>query len=260
MKTLGADVLEIGAGTGGAKQTLLEAFGCRGDALGSFFGCFTFTDVSAGFCETASQKLAPWTSMMDFVKLNIELDPVEQSFAANSNDLIVASMVLHATESLHKIMPHVRKLLKPGGKVLSVKTTKDRLDVQLILGTLPGWLLSQEPFRKHSPSASLKIWEDVSRATGFTGVDFHVDDCERTDFQSSSIILTTVITNPCLSLAHFHRLHNPTSAFMDNTTRRGHRIPDNYHTYREAIRWNNLGRGQSLDLYGRDECPFCRWN
>ena len=196
VKNPGADVLEIGAGTGGATQIVLEAFGCRGDGSGSLLGHYTFTDVSAGSLEAASQKLAPWTSMMDFAKLNIELDPVEQSFAVNSYDLIVASMVLHATESLHKTMSHVRKLLKPGGKVLLVETTKDRLDMQLIFGTLPGWWLSQEPFRKHSPNASLKNWEDVLRATGFTGVEFHVDDCEQTEFQSSSIILTTATTTP----------------------------------------------------------------
>ena len=196
VKNPGANVLEIGAGTGGATQTVLEAFGSRGDGSGSLLGHYTFTDASAGFFEAASRKLAAWKSMVDFTKLDIELDPVEQSFAAGSYDLIVASMVLHATKSLHKTMSHVRKLLKPGGKLLLVETTQDRLDMQLIFGTLPGWWLSQEPFRKHSPNASLKVWEDVLRATGFTGVDFDVGDCEQAEFQSCSVILTTATTTP----------------------------------------------------------------
>ncbi|KAM0795832.1 S-adenosyl-L-methionine-dependent methyltransferase [Usnea florida] len=137
VKNPGANVLEIGAGTGGATQTVLEAFSCKGDGSGSLLGRYTFTDVSAGSFEAASQKLAPWTSMMDFAKLNIEFDPVKQFFAANSYDLIIASMALHETASLHKTMSHICKLLKPGGKVLLVENTKDRLDMQLIFGTLP---------------------------------------------------------------------------------------------------------------------------
>lgn len=196
VKNPGANVLEIGAGTGGATQTVLEAFGSKGDGSGSLLGRYTFTDASAGFFEAASQKLAPWKSIVDFTKLDIELDPVRQSFVACSYDLIVASMVLHATKSLHKTLSHVRKLLKPGGKLLLVETTQDRLDTQLIFGTLPGWWLSEEPFRKHSPNASLKVWEDTLKATGFTGVDFDVGDCEHAEFQSCSVILTTATTTP----------------------------------------------------------------
>ena len=196
VKNPGADVLEIGAGTGGATRSVFEAFGCRGDGSGSLLGRYTFTDSSSSSLETASQKLSPWTSMMEFAKLNIESDPVEQSFAANSYDLIVASMVLHATKSLHKTLSHIRKLLKPGGKVLLVDITKDRLDIQLIFGTLPGWWLGQEPLRKPGPNASLKNWEEVLRETGFTGVDFHLDDCEQAELQSSSIILTTATRTP----------------------------------------------------------------
>lgn len=49
VKNPGAKVLEIGAGTGGATQTVLEGFEARGDGAGSLLGHYTFTDVSAGF-------------------------------------------------------------------------------------------------------------------------------------------------------------------------------------------------------------------
>ena len=201
VKNPGANVLEIGAGTGGATQTVLEAFGSRGDGSGSLLGNYTFTDASPGFFEAAGRKLAAWKNMVDFAKLDIDLDPVSQSFTAGSYDLIVASMVLHATKNLQKTMSHVRKLLKPGGKLLLIETTQDRLDMQLIFGTLPGWWLSEEPFRKHSPNASLKVWQDVLEATGFTGVDFDIGDCEQAKLQCSSVILTSATTNPfCPSL------------------------------------------------------------
>ncbi|KAI1502213.1 hypothetical protein F5X99DRAFT_427602 [Biscogniauxia marginata] len=196
IKNPGANVLEIGAGTGGATQTVLEAFGSRGDDSGSLLGHYTFTDVSAGFFEAAKQKLAAWEGMVNFTKLDIESDPAEQSIELGSYDLIVASMVLHATKSLHKTMSHVRKLLKPGGRLVLIEATQDRLDTQIIFGTLPGWWLSEEPFRKHSPNVSLKVWDEVLKDTGFSGVDFDIGDCEESQFQSCSVILSSATATP----------------------------------------------------------------
>ena len=196
VKIPGANVLEIGAGTGGATQTVFEAFGSRGDGSGSLLGHYTFTDASADSFEAAGQKLAAWKGLVDFSKLDIEHDPVEQSFEEGKYDLIVASMVLHATKNLRKTMAHVRKLLEPGGKLLLLETTQDRVDTQMILSTLPAWWLSEEPFRKHSPNVPLKVWDEVLRATGFTGADFDIGDCENSEFQSCSLILSTAAATP----------------------------------------------------------------
>lgn len=195
-KNPGAKVLEIGARTGGATQTVLQAFASRGDGFGTLLGHYTFTDASVNLVQAAGEKLTLWKDMVDYVKLDIESDPVEQSFTAGSFDLIVASMALNATKSSHKALSHVRKLLKPGGKLLLVETTQDRLDTQLIFGTLPDWWLSEEPYRKDSPHMSLNVWAEVLSATGFTGVDFHIGDCEQAEFQSCSLILTTAATAP----------------------------------------------------------------
>jgi hypothetical protein len=43
-------------------------------------------------------------------------------------------------------MSHVRRLLKPGGKLIMMETTQDSFDAQLIFGTLPGWWLSELAF------------------------------------------------------------------------------------------------------------------
>lgn len=185
----GAKVLEIGAGTGGATKIVLEAFSAGGS--GSALGHYTFTDVSSGFFEAAKKKLHQWTSLMDFKKLDIEADPLTQSFEAGQYDIIVASMVLHATKSLNRTMSHVRKLLRPGGKVVLVECTQDSLDSQLIFGTVPGWWLSEEPDRNMSPNAPLATWVSVLKDTGYTGVDFEIGDCDDPSLQSTSIIIST---------------------------------------------------------------------
>lgn len=128
---------------------------------------------------------------MDFKKLDIEDDPTSQSFTAGSYDLIVASMVLHATRNLKRTMAHVHKLLKPGGKLLLLENTTDQIDLHLIFGTLPGWWLSEEPNRKMPPNTDLQTWDEVLKATGFTGVNFEIGDCEDPEFQTQSVIVST---------------------------------------------------------------------
>lgn len=195
IKNPGANVLEIGAGTGGATKTVLEAFSPRGDGSGSLLGHYTFTDISAGFFEAAAEKLASWKGMVNFATLDIDSDPATQSLT-DKYDLIVASMVLHATKSLQKTLSHVRKLLKPGGKLLLIEATQDRLDVQLCFGTLPGWWLSEEPFRKDSPNVALNTWDDVLKSTGFSGVEFDISDCEEVQFHHTSLIMATAVETP----------------------------------------------------------------
>jgi ubiquinone/menaquinone biosynthesis C-methylase UbiE len=107
VKYPGANVLEIGGGTGEATTTVLEAFGTRGDGTGSILGHYTFTDISPGFFEAAREKFAPWSAMMEFKRLDIEVNPLEQSFTAGSYDLIMAASCLHAAGNPHKTMTPV---------------------------------------------------------------------------------------------------------------------------------------------------------
>ena len=65
---------------------------------------------------------------MDFKKLDIEVNPLEQGFTSGAYDLIVAASCLHATKNLNTTMSHVRKLLKPGGTLLLIEATADRLE------------------------------------------------------------------------------------------------------------------------------------
>ena len=194
-KNPGANVIEIGGGTGGATTTVLEGFGARGDGLGTILGRYMFTDVSPGFFEAARSKFAPWSSLMDYKKLDIEIDPVEQGFVPGTYDLVVAASCLHATKSLIKTMSHVRSLLKPGGTLLLIEATADRLEGQLIFGTLPGWWLGEEPERQTSPNAPLDMWQRVLKETGFTGVDFDIPDYEEPDFQSARVMLARATTS-----------------------------------------------------------------
>lgn len=129
-------ILEIGAGTGGATVSVIEAL-TGGD--GELFESYDFTDISSGFFEKAKALFKDTGEKLRFRKLNVEDDPVGQDFNEGSYDLIIAANVLHATSSMKNTMSNTRKLLKPGGRLLLLELTELTAFNNLIFGTLPGW-------------------------------------------------------------------------------------------------------------------------
>ena len=137
-----AKILEIGAGTGGCTQVILDALGLEGSETGANFDRYDFTDISSGFFEAARARFRGWQDLMTFRKLDIEASSAEQGFECGIYDVVIACQVLHATKNMEHTLANVRKLLKPGGKLILVETTRDELDVFFTFGLLPGWWLS----------------------------------------------------------------------------------------------------------------------
>lgn len=158
-----AKVIEIGGGTGGATSHVLNALG-KGEN-GPNIASYDFTDVSSGFFESAKEKFKDWKNLMRFKKLDIEQDPASQGFEEGTYDVVIACQVLHATQSMDNTMANVRKLLKPGGKLFMMETTKDQMDIQFVFGFLQGWWLSMSP-SSFSPYLLQDSCADVHRRRG----------------------------------------------------------------------------------------------
>ncbi|PWY81896.1 putative hybrid NRPS/PKS enzyme [Aspergillus heteromorphus CBS 117.55] len=159
------NVLEIGAGTGGATKSILRE-------LGDAFASYTFTDISSGFFEKAMRTFKSYESRMTFKTLDIEKDIIDQGYAPGSFDLIIASLVLHATTKLEQTMNNVRQLLKPGGYLLMLEITdNDPLRFGFIFGGLPGWWLGTDDGRTVSPCIESSQWDHLLQKTGFAGID-----------------------------------------------------------------------------------------
>ena len=129
-------ILEIGAGTGSATVYVLNALTREGTAPS--FASLDYSDISAGFFERAKEKLERWSGLVNYRRLDIEQDPIEQGFEPESYDLIIASEVLHATIHMESTMRNVRTLLKTAGKLVIIETTLLTIHHNIVFGTLPG--------------------------------------------------------------------------------------------------------------------------
>lgn len=183
-------ILEIGSGTGGASLPILKALTDDDTGVCSF-SKFTFTDISTGFFEAAKAKLSQWPSLVTYEKLDIEKDPGGQGFEPHSYDFILAANVLHATRSMENTMRNVRKLLKPGGKLVVVELTRERFTTSTIFGTLPGWFAGEEEDRVRGPTLTEPQWDTLLGRTGFNGLDLAVSDTRfETHHQGSMMVAT----------------------------------------------------------------------
>lgn len=160
------NMLEIGAGTGGATKAIMR------DINHATFSSYTFTDISTGFFETAMGVFDKSAEKMIFKALDAEKDIIEQGYKEHSYDVVIASLVLHATKNLELTLANTRRLLKPGGYLIMLEiTNNDVLRVGFAMSGLPGWWLGKQEGRCFSPCVSSREWHDALLKTGFSGID-----------------------------------------------------------------------------------------
>ncbi|KAL4876141.1 putative hybrid NRPS/PKS enzyme [Aspergillus karnatakaensis] len=180
------NVLEIGAGTGGATRSILKA-------MGSAFGSYTYTDISSGFFDQAKTLFTSHGAKMIFKVLDIEKDIATQGFHEQSYDLVIGSLVLHATAVLEETLQNVRRLLKPGGYLLLLEITDNNpLRFGFIFGGLPGWWRGVDDGRTLSPCIELSEWAALLQNNGFSGVDHVKSEDSRGLFPFSALVSQAV--------------------------------------------------------------------
>ncbi|KAF2705690.1 hypothetical protein K504DRAFT_460398 [Pleomassaria siparia CBS 279.74] len=182
-------ILEIGAGTGGATGHILEAL--EAESPFKRYQEYRFTDLTPSFLSAAQEKFAA-SRGLTYSILDIELDPLEQGLPAGEYDLIVASQVLHATSSLALTLRNVRKLLKPGGKLLLLEFTKTHPVSTFVLGTFPYYWNGVADGRVNGPLVGRDRWNTELLQNGFSGIDIILGDND-SGLESASIIIATAI-------------------------------------------------------------------
>ncbi|PHH62211.1 hypothetical protein CDD81_7338 [Ophiocordyceps australis] len=196
-------VLEIGAGTGGTTESVLEALAPKDGP--QLYSSYTFTDISAGFFPSAKERFKGYKGV-NYQALDISQDPIQQDFKPACYDLIIASNVFHATPSLQQSLQNARLLLRPGGRLILqeiIAPTATRwLFTSFIMGYLPGWWLGEQDGRVEQPFVSLERWDMELREAGFTCNDSAVlDDNEPYQHIASIIATAAHATNPDRNVA-----------------------------------------------------------
>lgn len=180
------NILEVGAGTGGATRSIFKE-------TGSAFASYTFTDVSNGFFVKAQEVFSDFENKMTFKVLNIENDCTTQGFTGHFYDLVVASMVIHATHNLEQSLKNLRRLVKPGGYLIMMEmTNNDPIRSGFIFGTLPGWWMGGEEGRLLSPCVPPAQWDSLLRKTGYAGIDTITPDLDPFPFPASVIVAQAI--------------------------------------------------------------------
>lgn len=196
-------ILEIGGGTGGCTELIVRALGGAKPVER-----YDFTDISGGFFEATRERLAEWQDVMTYSVLDIEKDPAGQGFECGSYDMVVACQVLHATSNMKRTLSHVRRLLRPGGKLVLVETTKDQLDAFFTFGMLPGWWLGEEVERQATPSLTPELWHTTLVESGFSGVELEVRDSNDPEWYMASTIMSTATEDDALVLNPDEQSHS----------------------------------------------------
>jgi pyochelin synthetase len=114
-------VIEPGAGVGGASNGLIAA-------LSQYSADYLFTDVSQFFLGSARERYAehPWVSYGLF---DLNEDYRAQGLTSNSFDVVICANVLHYARHVGRALDRFRELLRPGGWLVFIETTRDNYQI-----------------------------------------------------------------------------------------------------------------------------------
>lgn len=152
---------------------------------------------------------------MIFKTLDIGRSGREQGFQEQAYDLIVASFVLHATDTLEQTMRNARRLLKPGGYIMMLEVTNNEpIREGSVFGCLPGWWLGRDDGRVYSPCIGVVEWDGMLRRTGFGGVDAVTPELDALA-HPVSLIVSQAVDDRVLCLREPLVAHSARSALRD---------------------------------------------
>ena len=162
------NLLELGAGTGGTSQFVLEALNTVNTKINYYF-----TDISLAFLKVAEERWRDKFPWVTFKKLDIEKSPTKQDFSLQSIDLIFATNVVHATKKIDQTLKNIKSLLKPNGILILNEIVHYAEFLTLTFGLTEGWWLFEDDTNRipSSPLLNEQQWQDKLRNAGFAYVN-----------------------------------------------------------------------------------------
>ncbi|KAF2149793.1 putative polyketide synthase [Myriangium duriaei CBS 260.36] len=189
MQKPGLKIIEVGGGTASVALPILQS--CNGESQ-SLISMYRFTDISAGFFDNAQRILASFADVVAYQTLDLEKDVALQGFEKASYDVVVASNVLHATESIDQTLSHVKSLLSPGGHLILMEITGTDEFLTFAYGVFPGWWAGVHEGRTRSPLLTVEQWSRKLTEHGFEDVQPYFSDHGEPEKAMISVFVATL--------------------------------------------------------------------
>ncbi|PLN79543.1 hypothetical protein BDW42DRAFT_172734 [Aspergillus taichungensis] len=188
--------IELGAGSGAMTDFCMKTLttDASGQIKPSCYKQWDFTDLSSSFFPQAQHLFAAQGEKMRFMTLDIEQDPESQGFECGTYDVVVAFLVIHATENLSVSLSNARKLLRPGGKFLLFEITRlGAIRTTFVFGLFDGWWRGQETYRTMNPCVDEAKWDELLKEAGYSGCDVVIADYNDERCHECSMIVSTAV-------------------------------------------------------------------
>ena len=196
-------VLEVGAGTGEYTSSILHALG---GTDGAPLRCseYKFTDSSTELFGSLADKFKPWEGLVEFEKLDIEQDPTTQGFEDGNYDFVVFTPGTYAGCSTSDVLRHVRKLLKPSGKLCLILPMHENATPSTgshihLSQPKNGGLTEQRGSHMTEDQ-----WHTLLQEARFSGVDAAIWHSPNEGHLPDSMILSSATSDQAL---HFHNVN-----------------------------------------------------
>ncbi|KAF4443739.1 beta-ketoacyl synthase domain-containing protein [Fusarium austroafricanum] len=197
-KSPNIDVLVIGSGPGGASVPLMEAV----KSTNRFpLATYTYTDVSQELVVEARSRFGEWVAPVDFKTLDISQEPIGQGLPAHGFDLIVASQISFAPTGRDVAFGHIKKLLRPGGRIIMLEMTA-------ACGGHEG-----------RPVMDLSRWHGYLMDRGFSGLDFVFPSTKDTSSDVTTLMMARLLPSPSPSPSTIEISGGPSQSIKNSTTK-----------------------------------------
>ncbi|KAF5856982.1 hypothetical protein ETB97_006460 [Aspergillus alliaceus] len=155
-------ILEIGAGTGGTTAAMIPLL-----ARSHVPVHYTASDISPSLVAGLRKRFKdyPW---MSFEVVDIEKSPPHHLL--ESQHVVLASNVIHATQSLAVTTKNIHSVLHPDGALVLLEMTEALPWVNSVFGLVEGWWLFNDG--RHHALAEPDLWEKILHSNGYGHIDW----------------------------------------------------------------------------------------
>lgn len=168
-------ILELNGGRAHTARLVLARLTC-GNGIKRYLD-YTVTDTSKAALKTVRQEFAS-THDVFFSVLDMEQDPLKQGYEEAAYDVVIASQAVHTASSIVTALENVRKLLRPGGKLVLVEATGSISSIWVkLIGAAQdeNWHAAADG-RVDGPFLAVNAWDSALRSAGFSGSELVLDD------------------------------------------------------------------------------------